>query len=266
MLRDVLQIGNRNGIPFTYTVIALSIIGWMLNYFLHNTLIISLGFFTGGAWWLHPWTMLTWPLVSSGNPLYLLLNAWFTWQVLGSLERSWGIRNVAGFFFGCAALLALGTGIGTLIFKQATMISTLYIAMVAPVVAFCMLNRQVRFSFFVVSVPAPLLAGISVVMLWWVIGNPFIGLCALVAPAFAYWYVTGGQQIIGGLSGGISRGTKPRLTLLDLDKDKSKGESSSNLSRQKEQKNRQDQEREFEAMMRRSYAPDNKSDKDEKDN
>jgi hypothetical protein len=249
MLRDVLQTGNRNKIPFTFAVVATAIALWVVNILLQSALRPLLGFSAGEAWWLKPWTLVTWPLVAFADPISMLFSSLAAWWVLGSLERSWGTRNVMGFFFGCAALLALGVALGAAmgaaLTKENLVVMGLYSALCAPLVSFCTLNPHVRMNFFIVTLPAPIFAWLSVALLWWSVGIPYIGLFALVAPAFAYWYARGGQSVIGNF---FNRGgRKPSLTLKDYTKAPA------------EKRKRQKQDKTFEEIMRRSYEEDEKS-------
>jgi hypothetical protein len=248
MLRDVLQIGNRNKIPFTFSVVATAIAVWIVNILLKFALVPLLAFSAGGAWWLKPWTLVTWPLVAPTDPIGMLFSSLMAWWVLGSLERSWGTRNVMGFFFGCAALLALGVALGGVLLKENLLVMGLYSALCAPVVSFCTLNPHVRMNFFIVTLPALVFAWLSVALLWWHIGIPYIGLFALVAPAFAYWYARGGQFVIGNFFDTFDKGAKrPALTLQDYTKAPA------------QKKKRQKQDKAFEEIMRRSYNEDDKS-------
>jgi hypothetical protein len=244
MLRDVLQIGNRNKIPFTFAVVATAIVVWVVNILANFALGRFLGFSPGGSWWFMPWTLVTWPFVAPLDPISMLFSSLAAWWVLGSLERSWGTRNAMGFFFGCAALLALGVALGGALLKQNLMVMGLYSALCAPIVSFCTLNPHVRMNFFIVTLPASVFGWLSVALLWWSVGIPYIGLFALVAPAFAYWYARDGQSVIGNF---FDRGgRRPSLTLQDYTKAPA------------EKKKRQKQDKAFEDIMRRSYEEDEK--------
>jgi hypothetical protein len=100
-------------------------------------------------------------------------------------------------------------------------------------------------NFFIVTLPAPIFAWLSVALLWLSVGTPYIGLFALVAPAFAYWYARGGQSLIGNF---FDRGgKKPSLILKDYTKAPA------------EKKKQQKQDKTFEDIMRRSYEEDEKN-------
>jgi hypothetical protein len=258
MIQNALN--DRNRVPFTIALMVMVGLGVGAS-LLHLPLVSLFMFSTEGAWWLRPWTLVTWPFVSvidSLNALTLPIFACImAWNFLGSLERSWGTRKTVVFFFGCAALMALGVGIGATLLHHNILLMGCHSALVAPLVSFCVLNRHAMFNFFGIAIPPFWIAGFFTAFLWYTVGFPFIGLFAMVAPAFAYWYASGGQFTLFTLGkwGAMSR-RKPSLVLRDY--------TQKQTDILVDKKVRREQNKSFEDMMRRSYSKKDASEEDEK--
>ena len=95
---------NKGFTPVTNWLIFLSIIFFVgLNLLrLVGLDLIELFRFSTSRFYLHPWTLLTYPLVNL-DPRDLLFTLLWLWFVGGSLERSWGGQTY-GFFLGLATI------------------------------------------------------------------------------------------------------------------------------------------------------------------
>ena len=202
----------RSGIPATWTIIAISIVSFFTFAIVPGGGPFPYLAFDSLTWPTRFWTMLTWPLVGAG--LSTLFGALWAWWVAGSLERSWGTRTFLTFLVATSALTAITLWLGSCLLHQPTGLTGLWEAMAAPTIAWCVLNRREVIRFYgIIPVPAPLLGALTMVILWFSVGPPFLGLFALSGCAAAYWYAQHGRFASrGGLFDGHSggRGTPAR--------------------------------------------------------
>lgn len=167
----------------TFLAIALFKLDVIALYFSYNTQLFT----------IHPWTVLTYPLVwVTMSPISLLFSCYWLWIAGGSLERAWGTRNFGVFFFQMAALSAGGLFLGWLLTGVPSGIYNLWVPLAGLTVAFAMLNPEQQIMFMLV-IPLKLkyLAMLSVGLLAVSYGaiNLALGLFVLAGCAYAYWRV-----------------------------------------------------------------------------
>lgn len=208
------------GIPVTMFLIAANILTFFIGNIARASVpTLSLAFI-GSEWLPRFWTLVTWPLVNFDPPFALLFTCLWAYMMCGSLERSWGARTFAGFFVALSALMAFTTWAGGQILHQQVGLAGLRFAIAAPTIAWCALNRREVLNFFgIIPVPAPLLALLTVVIVWYEVGPPLLGLFALSGCAAAYAYVQYGGSSYrgyagrGGFFGGATQAKTPRPAL-----------------------------------------------------
>ena len=185
--------------PATIILIAVNVLTWLLVIFTADLLPLRhLTFST--SWFPLPnlWSMVTWPLIGAGNPLFLLFAAYWAYTIGGSLERSWGTRTLVLFFFATNALMAISVWVGSQILHIPGVLGGLWEALTPITIAWCLLNKRETVNLYFVPVPAMFLAYLALVFLWWEVGPPLLGLFALVPCAAAWWYADKGRHAYGG--------------------------------------------------------------------
>jgi len=149
-----------------------------------------------------PITAVTWPLVSTTDPIGLFFGVMWALWVCGSLERSWGSQVFAWFVVGLSAITTLACwGLGALLHAPFGL-AGLWMGLAAPTVAWCYINRREKVSiYFIFKIPAPWLGAITVASFVYQIavtgGSPIMGIAGLVSPALAYWYASGARFTLG---------------------------------------------------------------------
>ncbi len=140
--------------------------------------------------WRLPWTALTYPLYSA-DPFGLLFYGLWLYFVGGSLERSWGTRFFATYFFLMAIITALGITLGAFVLKGAfPVFNTMPLA--ALTVAWCMLNPDLEIRLWgIIPILAKWLAVGEVLIILFTYGriHPLAGVFALSGCAASYWWV-----------------------------------------------------------------------------
>ena len=186
----------RGGIPVTLTILGVNILTFLAGFFSRDIARPFIGselvFSTDNAFHA-PWTFLTYPLVSLGFSIWLLISWAFLWISGGSLERSWGSTRFAVFFFAVtvfsAASLLLG---GMLRHEQVLMLTDLFLPLTGLIVAFCMLNPVETIMLYFVPVQARWVALIVTAFVFFQYGSlyddPVMGLfaCGGILAAFLY--------------------------------------------------------------------------------
>jgi membrane associated rhomboid family serine protease len=198
--RQIREFFSRGGCPATVALIAANVVTWLLNSTMGGASPSRHLIFVGPEWpWPEFWTALTWPLVANGHPLWVLFALVWAYMIGGSLERSWGTRRYAAFFFALALLTAATTWIGGRLLGGPVVLYGLSTAMAATTVAWALLNasQPVGLYFGLLQIPAIYLAYFMPVVVWFEVGpasgNPLLGLFALSGCAAAWWYVTQGR-------------------------------------------------------------------------
>ncbi|HZO88359.1 MAG TPA: hypothetical protein VFB38_08465 [Chthonomonadaceae bacterium] len=186
---------SASGCPATILLIALNIVTFFLGVIPQTQdRLLNLVFFSS-AWQERFWTLVTWPLIGPRHPLFLLFACIWAYWVCGSLERSWGTRTFVGFFLAVSALTALTTWAGAQLLGTQAALASVWVALAAPTVAWCTINSRESVSLYgLLTIPAPLMALLTVVLVWFEVGPPLLGLFALSGCAAAYAYVRYGRS------------------------------------------------------------------------
>ena len=193
----------RGGNPLTLAIIAVTVVTWFINLSVPAGLAPAHFLAFSSATWPLPfvWTPITWPLAAVGSPINVLFGALWFFTFAGSLERSWGTRTFGLFFAAVSIVSALTYGLGGLLLHSAVTLTGLWVAVAAPTVAWCVINRRESINIWgVLPVPAPLIAVLAVVLVWYqagaAFGAPLLGLFALSGCGAAYWYANGGRSLV----------------------------------------------------------------------
>jgi hypothetical protein len=211
--------------PATIVLIAINVIAFFCDAILHASNPFVHLIFVSSAMPSHFWTLFTWPLVGGGHPLWLLFACIWAFWACGSLERSWGTVPFTGFFLATNALMALTTWAGGQWLGVPVAFAGLWLAVAAPTVAWCAINARETVNLWMVfNIPAPFLALFTVVIVWYEVGPPVLGLFALSGCAAAYWYAATGRYAYRGYASvrnpfARSEGSGPRLRLQHFDRD-----------------------------------------------
>lgn len=206
---DIARFFRANNIPVTWVLIGANIVTFLITFFAMRAPLSG-----GPFWWMTfsnatfprlPWTIATWPLVASLDLLSLIFGCLWAFSMCGSLERSWGTRVYALFMASTAAATALALYLGSLLLRVPVSAQGLWLALAAPTVAWCLINRNevIRFNF-VFMVPAKVLMWFTMAFAWFGVslssGHPLIGLFALAGCGAAAWYTTKGRYAYNGYS------------------------------------------------------------------
>lgn len=183
-----------SGAPATITLIAFNVVSFFAGAILQSANPFVWLAFTTTLWPQNFWTLVTWPLMGGGHPITVLFAALWAFWVGGSLERSWGTRTFLTFLGAVSALTAFTVWIGSRLLGVPSGMAGLWLAMAAPTIAWCVINpREVIRLYAVLPIPAKWLAILTMVMLWYEMGPPVLGLFALSGCAAAYWYAQHGR-------------------------------------------------------------------------
>jgi hypothetical protein len=98
------------------------------------------------------------------------------------------------FFAATSVLTAVTTFLGGLLLHRDVILYGLSMAIAAPTVAWCIINRRESVYFYFIPVPALAIGALSVVILWYEVGPPLLGLFALSGCAAAWWYAAQGRN------------------------------------------------------------------------
>jgi len=192
-----------SGTPVTYIIIAGNVLTFLASF-----VGMGSGFSpmflaaTSETFPMLPITAVTWPLVSTTDPISLFFGIMWALWVCGSLERSWGSQVFAWFVVSLSAITTLACwGLGALLHAPFGL-AGLWLGLAAPTVAWCYINRSEKVSiYFIFKIPAPWLGAITVASCIYQIavtaGNPIMGLAGLISPALAYWYASGARFAVG---------------------------------------------------------------------
>ena len=229
----------RAGVPGTLFLIASNIVTFFSAAILHSGDPFAHLTFISPIVSAMPWTLVTWPLYGPANPLTVLFVCFWTWWVCGSLERSWGTKTMLAFFVITNTIMTLSVLLGSHLLGISSILFGLSYAIAAPTIAWCVINRnEVIRLYAIIPLPAPALAAITLIMLWYNVGPPLLGLFALTGCAAAFWYAQYGRYIHRGyatnvnpFSGTRTSGNNPVLRLKHYDRELEKEVSiGSNLS------------------------------------
>ena len=138
----------------------------------------------------HVWTLLTWPIYCTAHPIFALFAVAWCFSICGSLERSWSTSLFARFFVGSSIFTALLLYGISFLLHQPTYLSGLWVSLAPPTVAWGLINRRETVMLYcVLPVPAMWLALLVVVVAWYDVGPPLLGLSVVGTCALTYWYV-----------------------------------------------------------------------------
>ncbi|MHB0913998.1 MAG: rhomboid family intramembrane serine protease [Armatimonadota bacterium] len=186
---------KRGGMPVTKGLMVVNAVTLLLSALFKVNLPLAfntLGFIR------EPWTALTYPLQSPLSLISVLFAFLWLWFAGGSLERSWGSRTFAIFFFVISAVSALGLFAGSLITGVPVALEGLWLPLAGVTIAFAMLNPEQEILFyFVLPLKLKYLALLDVVFVLISYGqmNLLLGIFALSGCAAAYWYVRQGRGL-----------------------------------------------------------------------
>ncbi len=153
--------------------------------------------FRSSVWLSAPWTLLSYPLYSTGL-FPLLFGCLFFWFAGGSLERSWGSGRFAGFMAVITVITALSLALGSALFHNslAPTLAGLSLPLDAAIVAFCMLNPEEPFRYFFFTLRAKYIA--LIVTVWTLFSyGPIFGVFACGGILAAFLYVKYGRAWVG---------------------------------------------------------------------
>jgi hypothetical protein len=192
----VRQFFKKSGAPLTLILISSNLVTLLLGYATMGGLqeqLRSVVFFPGLAA-SRPWTLFTYPIISEGSLWGTLFAAFMMWWAGSSLERSWGTRWFAGFFFGISAVFAICVWAGT------TVLGTgwggawagLWLPTFGVFIAWATLNPWATINLYgVIPIRAAYLAILDILFLWFAMRHPLLGLFAqggnVAAWAFVNW-------------------------------------------------------------------------------
>lgn len=192
-LRDFIQ---RGGVPVTLALVGINVFTFLAAFFspglgalLQTEMVFGIRSVISA-----PWTLLTYALVSLPPfSLWFVINLVFFWLSGGSLERGWGSRRYALFFFALtlASSLSLLLG-GLLLHQQSPPLSGVFLPWTGLIVAFCMLNPEQQITVYFFPVRAKYLAIGVTAWTYLTYGSmlgPLMGLFAIGGILAAYLYV-----------------------------------------------------------------------------
>ncbi|MBV9849014.1 MAG: hypothetical protein JO250_04920 [Armatimonadetes bacterium] len=191
----------KGGIPVTLTLLGLNVLTFLAAFLSPQValpfLATEMVFDSANA--LHaPWTFLTYPLVSVGFSLWLIITLVFFWLSGGSLERSWGSGRFAAFFFAVTAVSAASLFLGgILLHQQIPPLNDLFLPLTALIVAFCMINPNETLTFYFFPIQARWVALIVTAWVYFQYGTMLgsvLGLFACGGILAAFLYVRFGRS------------------------------------------------------------------------
>lgn len=180
--------------PATLILIAANVLTWLVLIFGgERVAFLHLLGFSTGAFPLALWSVLTWPFLGAGDPISLLFGCAWAYMIGGSLERSWGTRTVVMFFLATNTFMAFCVWGGAMLLHTPAYLNGLWESLAPLTVAWCLLNKRETVRLYFMPVPAMFIAYLSMLLLWWRVGPPFLGFFALLSCAAAWWYAENGR-------------------------------------------------------------------------
>ncbi len=184
-------------IPVTKSVIISGIVTFLLIVFGMDVLRDLLAY-ASTTFRIAPWTAFTYPLVGAYDPISLLFASYWMWVAGGSLERSWGSRTFAVYFFVMSAITAVALLAATVVTGVPTYSAGLWLPLAGVTVAWGMSNpeQQILF-FFIIPMKLKYLALLDVVLVLvsFARPNPLVAVFALAGCAASYWYIRQGRSL-----------------------------------------------------------------------
>ncbi|MGH2435813.1 MAG: DUF1751 domain-containing protein, partial [bacterium] len=111
--------------PVTWAVLGANAVTFVTTFVTGARIWNPLAFRTAGLS-ERPWTAVTYPLVSDGQILWLLIGGYFFWVFGGSLERAWGRRDYIVFLALVTVAAALGLWLGAALLARVAFLSGLW--------------------------------------------------------------------------------------------------------------------------------------------
>ncbi|MEO7716393.1 MAG: rhomboid family intramembrane serine protease [Capsulimonas sp.] len=187
-LRNFVQ---RGGIPVTYALLVANLVTFFAMFFGGQGAIAKVfGYlaFDSFNFLTKPWTIVTYPLISS-DLWTLLIGGFFFWLTGGSLERGWGSARFAKWFFSLAAVFALCLALGEHLLNTQRLVQGLYLPLSGVIVAFCALNPEQTMVLYWIPIRARYMIFIVAIFVWVTYG-PLLGFFACLGVLAAYVYMT----------------------------------------------------------------------------
>ncbi len=189
-MNRVLNSWQQGGNPLTLAIIAINFLTMVLVTF--RVPVVEWMMFVAPGWYLKPWTLLTYPLLSTRIISFLLHSLWL-YSMGSSLERSWGTRSYAIYFFTMAAISALGIALGSAVLDVPDWAEN-WLPIAVLTVTFCWLNPHAEINIWGIL---PILArwlGFAVMLIVFFLyaqehSHPLTGLFALTGCAAAILWV-----------------------------------------------------------------------------
>lgn len=141
----------------------------------------------------HPWSLVLYTLVPLG-PIGLLCWGFTLWQFGGSLERSWGTARYALLFIALSVICSLSIVLGDLALHMDIPLAGFVLPLAGIMIAHCALNPGSSIGFFFVTIPNRWVMAIVFALVWFFMGNAFLGLFAEAGPLAALWYIAYGRS------------------------------------------------------------------------
>jgi membrane associated rhomboid family serine protease len=192
----------RGGAPVTMALLAANIITFLgaffspytVGAFLKNEMVFDLTNFFHA-----PWTLVTFPLVSTPPFTLMLVVTWvFFWLCGSSLERSWSSQRFAVFFFALTLFTSLSFLLGGLLLRRDILpLNDLFLPLTGLIVAFCLLNMEQQITVYFFPVRAKYVALGVTLLTYFSYGSllgPVLGLFSLGGILAAVLYVKFGRS------------------------------------------------------------------------
>jgi membrane associated rhomboid family serine protease len=174
----------------TASLLALSVVGFLAVFFGSGSLRVDLLAFVASRAPFRPWSLVTYPFLSTEPPFFLLLTLYWLFLVGRDLEASEGTGRFALLFAGSAIASALGIFAYAFAAGQpGASLFGLYLPLSGITVAWCLRNpgRVVLFSF-LVPLSGTILAILTVLLVYFSNG-PLRGLFSLGGCLFGFLWV-----------------------------------------------------------------------------
>ena len=247
---------SASGCPATVGLISANVATFFLSAIFPGLTIWKWLYFSPISFFQTPWTLITWPLILIGSPITLLFaGIWAFWSC-GSVERAWGTRTFLLFFFVTNAIMALGLWLGIEVLSHGglqtdgiPLLWGLAFGVAPPTIAFCTINKREAISLYALfPIPAWALALFTLVLVWYDVGPPLLGLFPLLGCAAAWWYADRGRMMYRGYA---TLKRRSHLKMQNFDQES----TAQNLSLMKKYKAWQERKK-LEALWKRSSDSD----------
>lgn len=194
--------------PVTRSLIAINVLTFLLHFLV--VAFVQAGdpwswlTFDNADFYVKPWSLVTYPLVTYG-PIELLLAGYMLWVFGGTLERSWTSRRFLQFFIGITLVTSVSLAVGSLLLSAIGPIPSiglngLWMPLAALMVAFCLMNpEQMVLMGFVLPIKGRYLMWIVVALTYFVFagyGGPWLAFFSLAGVGTAYLYTRGRDRWI----------------------------------------------------------------------